>query len=234
MAITRHSGFTLIELLVVVAVIAVLAGMLLPAVGTVREAARSAACASNLRQISGAAQAYAEDQRGRVVAATLNVTPGFAYGKTYHYYLLDPYLGKEQETSRRDISPVFWGCRSWNGSQILASSKGDPNGQYWLCPGYGINSILGRPTSFIGIDWVFTPANARAISLAQIALFANRMQFGEAREDRLYLNGAAFGLGVADPQRHRGRANYAFFDGHVAALLPDTAVMAIYDPSQVP
>ena len=54
----RSQGFTLIELLVVISIIAILAGMLLPVIGVVREMARSAQCGKNQSQIMGAMVAY--------------------------------------------------------------------------------------------------------------------------------------------------------------------------------
>jgi prepilin-type N-terminal cleavage/methylation domain-containing protein len=60
----RVGGFTLVELLVVIGIIAVLVGLLMPALGRAREASLRSSCTSNLRQIHNALQLYANANRG--------------------------------------------------------------------------------------------------------------------------------------------------------------------------
>ena len=61
-----ESSFTLIELLVVIAVIAILAGLLTPALSRARETARASQCLGNQKQISLMLELYAENCKGRL------------------------------------------------------------------------------------------------------------------------------------------------------------------------
>jgi len=69
MAPPKAAGFTLIELLVVIAIIALLMGILMPALSRARKQAWGVSCGSNLRQVGVAANLFAQDHEGKIPRA---------------------------------------------------------------------------------------------------------------------------------------------------------------------
>lgn len=103
----RRPGFTLVELLVVITIIAVLVGLLLPAVQKVREAAHRMSCSNNLRQLGIATQNFHDTNHSRMPPA-MGYFPSYlansATGPWYYgtpFYFLLPYI--EQQTMWNDV-----------------------------------------------------------------------------------------------------------------------------------
>jgi prepilin-type processing-associated H-X9-DG protein/prepilin-type N-terminal cleavage/methylation domain-containing protein len=95
---TRYRAFTLVELLVVIGIIAVLIGMLMPALGAARNQSRSVQCKSNLHQIAVGCLMYAQEYK---------VWIGFTAGID-RKVLLYPYLQQGQNNTDLNQRDVWW------------------------------------------------------------------------------------------------------------------------------
>ena len=211
----KRNMFTLIELLVVISIIAILAGMLMPALAQARDKAKGSSCMNNLKQIATANIMYANDH---AVLSPMSQGSVFWYGLrsgsmgSYSYDLtsggfINSYVG---ERSLAMLCPVWQGLKN-----ISDPTKSSTAG------GYGYNQIVFTSTN----DAVLY---ARAISNGitkpeRIKNPSSIVMFGDAGNSATtvtaILAAASYGMSGAGGTvhfRHGGHAGLAWVDGHVS------------------
>jgi prepilin-type processing-associated H-X9-DG protein/prepilin-type N-terminal cleavage/methylation domain-containing protein len=272
-----HHAFTLVELLVVIGIIALLIGILLPALGQARAQSRLVACLSQLHQIGLATIMEAQDHHGYmplVGDVTVNgggyPTPADLldpYSQNYSYYnddthanqqsplnmagALAPYLSQKVRTDtighlEADVATgvvaKLFACPSDANPYIGFTTK--VQGQ-WTGPtmvsSYGFNEAVGGwrdSTSSQNFDelrgHLSRVKDPGRVFLICDAVPRNKdytggwLTFytgtsGTTMEDAYYDLNTAGETSMFDPNRHRGRINFLFADGHgETRFLPKT------------
>lgn len=202
-------GFTLVELLAVVAIIGVLAGLILPLAGRVRDRARASVCLSNLRQIGTAIYAYCAENRG-VLPGPLFSGQGVTVDRTKNQYqlshLLSSYVG-DVDSDAKHRSEIFV-CPAW---KIATAAQANAEIIYLM------NGSAGSLSQIWGYPGAGGSSPKRLAEVQQAGIPAKTRVFHEVDQQTSTLDPAAtswFTTMAAEPP-HGTFYHALFFDAHV-------------------
>jgi prepilin-type N-terminal cleavage/methylation domain-containing protein len=203
----RGAGFTLIELLVVVAIIAILASLLFPALARAKDKGKTTSCASNLRQIIFATIMFEEDQKFYPAS----------WPPPVWYTQLQPYVGKKDTTKGEGV----FVCPS--SFQKSAPGKGTRVGGFlgWLA--YAQNSHINANITTMSSASIADPENTIFFADTDgwdAALYPDESPVGNIcyRHSGGNERSATMDRGIAGPKGKKRRANAVFVAGHVALI----------------
>lgn len=197
----RQQGFTLIELMVVMAIIAILASLLLPALAQAKGKARAVQCASQMRQIGLATWMYADEHEGCLPRSTHSAT---AHGELPWGYALLPYL-----TGGSFVRENAGWTNLFNTLYRCPSDRRNTDWSYGKNVYPELSSAETGTNTWQSIDLMPHPSAT--------VLFAEKM--GGSMADHLMAHfWAEGGTPEVDAKRHNHKSNYIFCDGHVESL----------------